>query len=85
MKKVRAIVVLMSTPISCAASRSCEVDRIARPRFVRVTKAWSATMRASVITTMKTLVYLMITPPMSNDDSILISCGTTTGADPKRI
>ena len=37
MKKVTAMVVLMLTPISCAASRSWAVERIARPIRVRLT------------------------------------------------
>lgn len=49
MKNVAAIVRLMSIPISCAASRSCAVARIAFPSFVRSTNKLSATMSTTAI------------------------------------
>ena len=53
MKNVIAIVRLMSTPISCAASRSWAVDRIACPSRVRQTNSCSATISTSATTIMK--------------------------------
>ena len=47
MKNVRAIVRLMFTPISWAASRSIAVERIARPVLVRGMNSCSAIIRAS--------------------------------------
>src|SRR2546423_692259 len=47
MKKVNAIVLLMSTPMSWAASRSIAVDRIARPRVVLVTNICRAAIKPS--------------------------------------
>ncbi len=70
MKNVTAIVVLMSTPISWAASRSCEVDRMARPRSVRVTKTWSATIRKMASRTMKTLRNFTDAPSTLNDADV---------------
>ena len=44
-KNVRAIVVLMSTPISWAASRSIAVERMARPSRVLPMNSWSVAIR----------------------------------------
>ena len=46
MKNVIAIVRLMFTPMSAAASRSAAVERIARPIRVRPMNSWSAIMSA---------------------------------------
>ena len=51
MKNVSAIVLLMFTPMSWAASRSMAVERIARPRVVRATNA----DRASISTSERTI------------------------------
>ena len=64
MKKVIAIVWLMSTPISSAASRSWAVERIARPSRVRPTNSCSAIISATAMTIMKMLIAPML-PPIS--------------------
>jgi hypothetical protein len=56
MKKVRAIVVLMSTPMSWAASRSSAVERMARPIRVLDTKIFRAIMRPMARVMTKTLI-----------------------------
>ncbi len=61
MKKVAAIVRLMSMPISCAASRSWAVARIALPSFVRLMKSESITTRKMVTTTTNTSLMPMST------------------------
>ena len=65
MKKVIAIVRLMSTPISWAASRSIAVERIARPIRVRLTKSWRATMSDTDTTMAKMLTTPTLTPATS--------------------
>ena len=55
MKNVIAIVRLMSTPMSWAASRSIAVERIARPMRVRLTNSCSAIIRTSATTIMNRL------------------------------
>ena len=66
MKNVIAIVWLMSTPMSSAASRSWAVERIARPSRVRLTNSWSATISAIAMTTMKMFRTPMLPPRMSS-------------------
>ena len=50
MKNALMIVRSMSTPIIAAASRSCETERIARPRFVRFTKSVRRIIRTTAVT-----------------------------------
>ena len=49
MKKVAAIVRLMSIPMRPAASRSCAVARMALPSFDRSTNRLSETIRTTAI------------------------------------
>ena len=85
MKKVRAMVVLMFTPISCAASRSCAVERMARPSRVRATKSCSPTSRTTVTTMISTLIQLTEAPKIVKRDCALSSCGNGTGDGPRQI
>ena len=85
MKNVRAIVRLMSTPISCAASRSCAVDRIARPRRVRLTNSWSAIIRDTDTVITKMLTSPMLTSPIWILAVGGITCGVLIGDGPYRI
>ena len=66
MKNVIAIVWLMSTPISSAASRSWAVERIARPSRVRLTNSWSAIISTTATTTMKMFRTPMLPPRRSS-------------------
>ena len=61
-RKVMAIVRLMSTPISAAASRSEAVERIARPVLVRDTKSWRPIISTTAMTITKMLIQPMLTP-----------------------
>ena len=82
MRKVRAIVRLMSTPMSAAASRSCAVERIARPSRVRLTNSCSATIRTTETTMTKMLIQPMLTPPISTRAVGGMTWGTLTGDGP---
>ncbi len=66
MKNVIAIVWLMSTPMSSAASRSWAVERIARPSRVRPTNTCRATISNSATTSMKMFRRPMLPPAMSS-------------------
>ena len=62
MKNVAAIVRLMSIPISCAASRSCAVARMALPSFVRLMKIASSVTSIAAATTTNTSLNPKKTP-----------------------
>ena len=64
MKNVAAMVRLMSMPISCAASRSWAVARIALPSFVRLMKTASRETRMTAVTKTKTSLKPKKTPAM---------------------
>ena len=85
MKKVRAIVRLMSTPISWAASRSWAVERIARPSRVRLTNSWSAIISPTDTEITKMLTTPMLTVPIWILAVGGITCGVLMGDGPNRI
>ena len=64
MKNVAAMVRLMSIPISCAASRSCAVARIALPSLVRLMNIANSATRIAATTTTKTSLKPKKTPAM---------------------
>ena len=70
-----AIVWSRSTPISWAACGSWAVERIARPRRVRLTKVWSEIMSTTAIEKMNTFRYGMNAPPTSKPASTGMICG----------
>ena len=70
MKNVIAIVRLMLTPISAAASRSAAVERIARPVRVRDTNSWSATIMISAVAMMNRLRTGIFAPPIVTKMSV---------------
>ena len=74
-----AIVLLMLTPISWAASRSCAVDRIARPSLVRDTNSCRAIISTTAITTMKTFSTGMLAPRSSKCQATGKICGLGCG------
>ena len=62
MKKVAAIVRLMSMPIRPAASRSCAVARMALPSFDRSTKRLRPVIRTTAITMTAMSLNAMVAP-----------------------
>ena len=75
--------VLMFTPISCAASRSWAVARIARPSRERLTNRWSVKVSTAVTRKMKTLRYEMLAPSTWNRASTGKIWGADLGEGPK--
>ena len=77
-----AIVRLMSTPISAAASRSEAVERIARPILVRDTKSCRPIISTIGVAMMKMLIQPMLTPAISTRAVGGMTCGVLIGDGP---